>query len=438
MTLFTNFNFRVLVIIANLSWLPIQAAVAAPSELPKGALLQAQGVLDSVRPSVLQVQTLPIGSDSRYSYGSGFVVGPDNLIVTNYHVVSDVVMDPDRYRLEFLLQDGRKGALAVVALDVVHDLAVVRGDTGPMPGLGVDRRVPDKGARGFSIGFPQDQGLAVTEGVINGLSEDSVRGAIHFSGAVNSGMSGGPAVNTSGQVFGVNVAHLGGSQLVSFVVPATAVVALLERAQKAKAPTASDLFVYLSHQLQSNSTETLALFPAGKLPVQQFGPFHAPANPGDFARCGATNEKEADKLYRSAQYSCRFKDYTYVANDLSVGYWGFSHRHIKAPYLGALRFASLEESMLEPGDDTSAATRIHKAKWACQDRIVALPGGRAKAALCLRRYKRFEGLYDIELKLATLADPGEALVSSFWLHGFGYTESLVLVRRFMEAIAWKQ
>jgi hypothetical protein len=57
--------------------------------------------------------------------------------------------------------------------------------------------------------------------------------------------------------------------------------------------------------------------------------------------------------------------------------------------------------------------------------------------LCLRRYSKFEGLYDVDLKLTTLADPGEALLSSLTLDGFRYPESMVFVRRFMEAIAWK-
>ncbi|MGA7749867.1 MAG: serine protease, partial [Gallionella sp.] len=127
-------NLRVLVLIACLSFLLISTAKAVPSDVLSGTQpsLQAQRVFEYVRPSVLQIQTMPIGSDSPYSYGSGFAVGSENLIITNYHVVSGVIMDPDRYRLEFLRQDGRKGALEVVAIDVVHDLAVVRGDTGQM------------------------------------------------------------------------------------------------------------------------------------------------------------------------------------------------------------------------------------------------------------------------------------------------------------------
>jgi hypothetical protein len=426
-------------LIAALSCLLIQVATAAPSVTSGGKTLssQAQRIVESVRPSVLQVRTLPLGSDSPYSYGSGFAVGSENLIVTNYHVVSNVIIDPDRYRLEFLRQDGSKGTLAVVAIDVVHDLAVVRGDTGPMPGLTFDPRVPDKGARGFSIGFPQHQGLTVTEGIVNGLSEDSARGAIHFSGAVNSGMSGGPAVDAAGRVFGVNVASLRGSQLISFVVPAREAVALIERAQTTKVPGTAELMLDLARQLQSNSAETLALLPPAALPVQAFGRFHAPADPGKFARCFGMDDKEADKLYRVAYYTCRFKDATYVASGLYLGQWSFIHRHIMAPDLGALRFASLQESLLASADDTTATSRLHKTRWACQDHVVALSGGRAKGVLCLRRYSKFEGLYDVELRVATLAEPGEALISSLALDGFGYSESMVVVRRFMESITWK-
>lgn len=439
MTIPQILNLRVLVLITYLSFIPISTAKAVSSgvlSVTKSSL-QAQDVFKSVRSSVLQIQTMPLDSDSPFSYGSGFVVGSENLIITNYHVVSGVIMDPDRYRLEFLRQDGRQGALEVVAIDVAHDLAVVRGDTGQMKGLDFDQRVPDKGTLGFSIGFPQNQGITVTEGIVNGLSEDSARGAIHFSGPVNSGMSGGPAVNTSGRVFGVNVSNLLNSQLISFIVPATAAVALVERAKRKKTPTAANLFDDLTQQLRLNSTETLALFPKGKMPFQLFGHFQAAAKPGDFARCYATNEKEADKLYRLEQYGCYFKDNTYVANDLYLGRWSFSHWHIMAPNLGALRFASLEQSMLVAKDDTSATNRIQKKRWACQDSIVTLSGTRAKAVLCMRRYSRFEGIYDIKLELVTLADPGDAMLSTLWLTGFGYPESMALAHQFMEAIVWK-
>lgn len=432
-------SLRILTLVASLACLLVETVLAAPpgSSADRNLSFQAQSALESVRSSVLQIRTLPLGSDSPYSYGSGFAVGPDKLILTNYHVVSSVIMDPDRYRLEFLREDGRKGALVVLAIDVAHDLAVVRGDTGLMPGLSLDQRVPEKGVRGFSIGFPENQGITVTEGIVNGLSEDSARGAIHFSGPVNSGMSGGPAIDTSGRAFGVNVASLRSTQLISLVVPASAAVALLDRARSTALPTAQGLFLNLSRQLQANSITTLAFFPDSRLPVQQLGRFQAPGNPGEFARCSARSERDADKLYRIEQYGCHFKDETFVANGLYMGHWLFSHRYVQGAELGAQRFARLEESLLRPGDGTTPTNRIHKTRWNCQNRIVSLSGTRAKAVVCLRRYARFEGLYDLELKLATLDSPVEALISSLGVYGFGYPESMALARRFMETIAWK-
>lgn len=431
-------NLLALAFIASFACLPVLTAIAAPSASSSDTPLsfQAQSAFEAVRPSVLQIRTLPLGSDSPYSYGTGFSVGPDKLILTNYHVVSSVVMDPDRYRLEFLLQDGRKGALVVLAIDVAHDLAVVRGNTGSIPGLSLDRRVPEKGSRGYSIGFPENQGITVTEGIVNGLSEDSARGAIHFSGPVNSGMSGGPAVDTLGRVFGVNVASLRSTQLISLIVPATAAIALLNRARKMTPLSAEDLFSDLTRQLQANSKATLAFLPGGNLPVQQLGHFQAPGNPGEFARCSARNERDAEKLYRVEQYGCHFKDETFVANGLYMGQWLFVHRHVQAPDLGAQRFSRLEESLLRPGDGTTPTNRIHKTRWTCRSGIVALSGTRAKAVICLRRYVRFEGLYDLELKLATLESSDEALISSLGLYGFGYAESMIFVRHFMEAISW--
>jgi len=414
-------------------------AVASPAEVSSQnkPSLQAQRIFEAVRPSVIQVQTLPISSDSPSSYGTGFAVGANNLIVTNYHVVSSVVMDPERYRLEFIHQDGRKGSLSIVAIDVVNDLAVVRGETGPIRGLMIDESVPEKGARGFSIGFPENQGITVTEGIINGLSEDSVRGAIHFTGPINSGMSGGPAVNSSGQVFGINVSHLRDSQMISFVVPSRFAIPLVEKAQKIGSSTAKDIFKELNQQLKSNSSQTLELFPQESLPVQRLGQFEAPARPGDFARCFADNEKEADKLYAIEVAGCNFKDQTYVNKDLYLGGWAFSYSHITAPDLGAIRFASLQEAMMHVTDDTSAANRLHKTHWSCRDNVVNSSGTRTKSVLCLRRYLRFETLYDIELKMATIDNSGETLVTNLSLTGFAYPESMAFSKRFMEAISWK-
>ena len=69
--------------------------------------------------------------------------------------------------------------------------------------------------------------FTIVEGTYNGLVEHSYTDRIHFTGALNPGMSGGPAVTAGGAVVGVNVATRRGGQLISFLVPARFAEALL-------------------------------------------------------------------------------------------------------------------------------------------------------------------------------------------------------------------
>ena len=79
----------------------------------------------------------------------------------------------------------------------------------------------------YSLGNPHDLGMILVPGTYNGLQKYSFYPRIHFTGAVNAGMSGGPTVDAAGKVVGVNVASAG-NQL-GFLVPADALQALLQR-----------------------------------------------------------------------------------------------------------------------------------------------------------------------------------------------------------------
>ena len=164
-------------------------------------------------------------------HGSGFAVADGRRIVTNYHVVAQAVLYPQQYRLEYLASDGRTGPLHVLAIDVRNDLAVVAADDLELPPLKLRSEIPAQGERAWSIGFPLNLGLTITEGVANGLVENSFEQRIHYTGAINEGMSGGPALDTRGRVYGVNVSVVTGRQLVGFVVPAKHIPGLLARAK---------------------------------------------------------------------------------------------------------------------------------------------------------------------------------------------------------------
>ena len=188
----------------------------------------------NARASLLQIRTIVAAANRQSSIGSGFIVDAGGLAITNYHVVSQYALEPATYQLEYTRPDGSKGALALLAIDVAHDLAVVRVEgAADLPRLEFEPRALSgelpRGERAFAMGTPLDIGFTIVEGTWNGLVERSYNERVHFTAAINPGMSGGPAVTSAGKVAGINVAKRLDGDLVSFLVPAGKAAALLER-----------------------------------------------------------------------------------------------------------------------------------------------------------------------------------------------------------------
>src|SRR5881628_1468778 len=203
------------------SRLPAGEADAGSQPVPSAATAStaARVILDRVRPSVIQIKGFFGTNTAEAFHGSGFAVARGGVFVTNWHVVSDAVLYPEKYRLEYRTPTGATGRVLVRAIDIRHDLALVEAQgLDPSP-LTLRPNVAIKGERAYSVGFPLEVGLTITEGVSNGRVEDSFEPRVHYSGALNPGMSGGPGLDSSANVIGVNVAGYRASQLVAFLVP---------------------------------------------------------------------------------------------------------------------------------------------------------------------------------------------------------------------------
>jgi S1-C subfamily serine protease len=411
-----------------------QRPAAPAEELPVSA--QARSLYERSRDSVAQIRVLLGNSDTPAATGTGFTVGGGR-ILTNYHVVADKALEPETYQLEFVLPDGRRGPLEIVAVDVVHDLAVVKGDTGDARALEFRGTTLQKGDKGFSLGYPLNQGLTVVEGIYNGRSEEQYYERIHITGAINPGMSGGPVVDTAGRVFGVNVAIHRGGQLVSFLVPARFARAVLSRAatDPARGP---DFRAEVGAQLNAHGAEIMDALLKAPLPVQQLGRFGVPAKAGEFMQCGAVTEREPSRPYTVDTHYCYTFSSLYIDRRLQTGMVTYRHSILSAAGIGALRFAHLQESRFGVGRFRESYDRKHHTRFACEDEIVALEGVRAKMALCIRRYKRFEGLYDVTVRLATLGEPGVALQSDLELEGVSFEAAMEFAKRYVEAIRWNR
>ena len=421
------------------AWLAFPVAAQKPAvEVEKPVSAQARSMYERSRDSVAQIRVLLGASDSHSATGTGFVVG-HGLILTNYHVVSDTALEPEVYRMESVFPDGRHGPLQIVAVDVLHDLAVVRGDTASVRPLAFRDAPMQKGDKGFSLGYPLRQGLSVVEGTFNGRSEEQYYETIHFTGAINAGMSGGPVTDSDGRVFGVNVATHRRGQLVSFLVPAKFAKQLLVRAAGAGGKVV-DFRPEVGAQLSVHGRNVMGALLKGALPVQKVGEFEFPAKVGDFMQCGAGTEREPDRSYTVDTYQCYTFSSLYIDDRLSAGMVWFRHSILRGKDLGALRFAQLQESRFGGKYEGYGLgyDRKHHTKWICSDEIVALQGTRAKTAMCLRRYKRFEGLYDVVLRVATLGDSSVALYAALDLEGVEFNAALAFTRRYLEAIRWNR
>lgn len=413
-----------------------------PAETAEGEVLEedlsdlpvsdaARVRLERARDAVVQIRGFFRDSQSEAFHGSAFAARNDGLFVTNYHVVSEAVLFPGQYRLEYLNAAGVSGKLSVYAVDVAHDLAIVKAeDFAPRP-LRLRTQIPNKGERAYSIGFPLNLGLTITEGVANGLVENTLAQRIHYSGAMNSGMSGGPALDASGAVYGVNVSVVMNRQSVSFVVPAQHIEPLLGRATGPLDVRTSREQV--TTQLLAHQAAMLASIPA-KLTTQATRGYVLPAKIAPSVECRSDGSADPSKPLRIETLSCAARVGVFVQRGLEAGDIRFQHRIIESDRLHPLQMAGqinrYARVQLLPGSER------HVAAFTCASEVVALNGFDAQVSTCVRPYRMFTGLHDITVSVISLNDARRAMIGHLGLRGVSFNSGMAFVGSYLGAMQW--
>lgn len=161
------------------------------------------------------------------SAGTGFVVSNDGLILTNKHVVSD-----EDAEYTAISNKGDKYPAVVLARDPIQDLAILQVKDSPLRAIVLgdsDKLQPGQSviAIGNALGEFQN---TVSVGVISGLrrtvvassgfgESETLEEVIQTDTAINRGNSGGPLLNLSGEVVGINVAMASGAENIGFAIP---------------------------------------------------------------------------------------------------------------------------------------------------------------------------------------------------------------------------
>lgn len=412
---------------------PNQAITPATSE-------NARDVLTRVRPAVIQIKGFFGSNTAQAFHGTGFAVADGGVFMTNYHVVAQQVQFPDKYRLEYRTTEGKTGGVTVLAVDVRHDLAVVRA-TGYEPApLKLVPATPIKGERAYSIGFPLDVGLTITEGVSNGRVEDSFDPRIHYSGAINGGMSGGPALNAAGDVIGVNVSGYRFEQLVSFLVPAEHAQTLLgsvmkePRAKPAPADTkGTRLKRDVQEQMRSHAASLLGAL-QGAMLTQPAAGYKLPAKIAPFIDCTASGDPTPGQPVQVVRVNCSAKAGLYVQQGLYSGDLKYAHYVLTTDKLDSWRFAHRLSEL--SGAVGAYGSRRHVGPFSCQNRNVRLKGFDASVLTCVRSYRKLEGLYDFTVRVSSLNSAKRGFASHLDMYGLEFDAGMDFIRRFTGAMEW--
>ena len=393
----------------------------------------ARVILDRVRPSVIQIKGFFGTNTAEAFHGSGFAIGHRGVFVTNWHVVSEVVLYPEKYRLEYRTAAGATGRVTVRAIDVRHDLALVDAEGLAPPPLRLRPNAAISGERAYSVGFPLDVGLTITEGISNGRVEDSFEPRVHYSGALNAGMSGGPGLDGAGNVIGVNVAGYRASQLVAFLVPAEHAVGLLAGASRPPLDVrrARD---EVARQVRAHSDALLAAL-GPKLPTQNRHGYELPSKPAAFVECRAAGDPAPDQPVSVERIGCDAKSSLYLGRNLQPGGLSFQHQVFTTRTLDPWRFAHGMQAAKGSGD--LFGSRRQLAPFACKQRNVELGGFTANATVCLRAYRKLDGIYDLHVRVVSKNGPRQGFLSSLIVTGVAPERALAFAKTYLDAMQWK-
>lgn len=379
---------------------------------------------------IYQIRTISNDTGTKSSIGSGFQVSADGLIITNYHVVSDYIAKPDIHALHYVDQSGDTGVLELLDFDVVSDIALLRHPNPSSTFFVLSETVPSRGEMAYALGNPGDWGMVMVPGPTNGYVEHSYEKTVLFSGSLNSGMSGGPSLNRSGEVVGVNVATVG-SQL-SFLVPVDKVKTIVE---KKRTLNAENYFQEIALQVAAWQRPRLQeLINTPWSPVAFFDRQYPGELRSDFQCWNSSNNDSPNRWMHKTIKACETGDYVYLGNDYTTGEIRYSFSHRKSNKLNRMQFA-LAQSMGMSADNDSDFE--FSTNYLCESDYLeeTEPSDQSYTRIvsCIRAYKKLPGLFDSMLYILNHRD--DVVVKSYLsIAGAEKDQIMALKEKFAEAV----
>ncbi len=399
----------------------------------------ADTIFSEMEHSIFQVRMMENKSGSRAALGTGFLL-EGGYIATNYHVVSEKVLKPDDFRIE-VDQGDVTFVMEVVTVDVVSDLAVLRTTDGNFTGrpFVLSGQRPRRGEILYSLGNPHDLGLTVVQGNYNGLVENKFLDRIHFSGAINSGMSGGPTVNRDSEVVGINVATAGNQ--IGFLVPVAALGRLVGNIPELTADY--DLLTDMARQIGVTTDAMIDDILATQWPLEKMGGALILGKTVNWFECWGNSEEEEDRNLLEIARGCNNADNIFINAEVNTGYMEYEFYYLEGtgwPQSAFYRLMAENTSIARPGNESH---KDHMSDYRCVNEIIHTPasgegkGMRRRAGYCVRAYKQLPGLHDVFFIGVSLDQRNKGAMDHFTLSGVTRRAADRFLRRFAEVIQWQ-
>lgn len=404
--------------------------------MPSGTFAQdATNVYERYSSAVAKVEVLERNSSTPASVGTAFFAA-SALLVTNYHVVRDLVFDDDSYDLRVLTTGGIELAGArIVAVDPASDLAVlrIRDEQGTSLTLALDP-IPN-GEVLYSLGHPGDLRTSVVEGVFNGDVEAAVAPLMHFSGSINPGMSGGPTVRSSGAVVGINVSTAGNQM--SFLVPAERAQALLERAASVDSLTVDQLKELTTEAFRDFQDDFFGGLIGSGLGTTTISSASLPAPPEGELDCSASPHEVEDDRYEVIEYRCYSEDGMLLGPRGIYDLISMEHMYLSAGELNPFQFNALVSEWFNAVVGWEAPVNEDATRFRCRrSRLSEGLPSTVLATFCTRRHLAHPGLHDLIVRSVVRQGSEAAVVSTLRASPISFDRATSLTRLWLAAMRW--
>jgi serine protease Do len=398
----------------------------------------SKDVFSAFSQRVVQIRVVEESSRGKASIGSGFYISADGLIVSNYHVVSSFVLNPERFRIDLIDQSENNLNVELIYVDVVHDLALLKVEKKVESYFDDFKAVPKAGERIYSIGNPQDLGFTIVEGIYNGPVKESRLQKLNFSGSLNPGMSGGAAFNSEGKLVGVNVSTAG-NQL-SFLVPAAYVHEMIESYNKGS-ELSNDFLKLAEKQIyedQKQKFETILATPFAKVSLKDYS---VPSALLPSLKCWSDSEEKKEEQYQYLNHVCSTSELIFLSPETSVGNLYVYYLLVENKGLNPFSFSSKIQHLLSTYTSSARGNKEDFSNYKCIKNFVnpdSKNGPTFWINACMRRYQKFDSLYDLTLVGAAVDSSKESLVFYSNASAVSFDNAQKLTKKFLENITWKQ